>query len=137
MFIIQKIVKELNLENKIDCDMCCYSLAPKKYIIFEESDINKANIEYVLKKVSDNCNNGNFSTWKSIIIFGNTTDSFKKKDLLYFDGINTIVVFYLINSLENMIYMNDSWIFPLGMNFRTYVRKINKVMTGMEKCQWV
>ena len=40
-----------------------------------------------------------------------------------------IVVFYLINEEVNKIYMNDSWVFTLGLNYKKYIRKINEIMT--------
>jgi len=48
--------------------------------------------------------------------------------LLYFNGVNTFVVFYLINEETNEVYMDDSWIFPIGLNYKKYVRKINEIL---------
>ena len=42
---------------------------------------------------------------------------------------NNISTFtYLINEETNEIYMNDSWIYVLGLNYKKYVRKINKIL---------
>ena len=53
---------------------------------------------------------------------------FKKDDLLYFNNVNTFVVFYLINEETNEVFMNDSWISALGLNYKKYVRKINEIL---------
>ena len=59
---------------------------------------------------------------------GKTKEKFKKVDLLYFNNVNTFVVFYLINEETNEVYMNDSWISALGLNYKKYVRKINEIL---------
>lgn len=59
---------------------------------------------------------------------GKTKDKFKKSDLLYFNSVNTIVVFYLINEETNDVYIDDSWISFLGLNYKKYVRKINEIV---------
>ena len=60
---------------------------------------------------------------------GKTKEEYKKEELLYFNNVNMIVVFYLINEEVNKIYMNDSWVFTLGLNYKKYIRKINEIMT--------
>ena len=57
---------------------------------------------------------------------------FKKVDLLYFNNVNTFVVFYLINEETNEVYMNDSWISALGLNYKKYVRKINEILNKQQ-----
>lgn len=52
----------------------------------------------------------------------------KKVDFLYFNNVNAFVVFYLINEETNEIYMNDSWISALGLNYKKYARKINEIL---------
>ena len=39
---------------------------------------------------------------------GKTKEQFKKVDLLYFNNVNTFVVFYIINEETDEVYMNDS-----------------------------
>ena len=48
-------------------------------------------------------------------------EKFKKVDLLYFNNVNTFVVFYLINEEANEVYMNNSWISALGLNYKKYL----------------
>lgn len=59
---------------------------------------------------------------------GKTKEKFKKVDLLYFNNVNTFVVFYLINEETNEIYMDDSWISAIGLNYKKYVRKIGGIL---------
>ena len=61
-------------------------------------------------------------------MLGKTKEKFKKVDLLYFNNVNTFVVFYLINEETNEVYMNDSWISSLGLNYKKYVRKMKIIL---------
>lgn len=69
-----------------------------------------------------------FTEWKTLIVVGKTTDVYKKEELLYFNNVNTFVVFYLINEELNKIFMNDSWIFTIGLNYRKYIKRLNGIL---------
>lgn len=86
--------------------------------------INKFNNVYGIKEMK----NTNFTEYKTLIVVGKMKEKFKKVDLLYFNNVNTFVVFYLINEETNEVYMNDSWILALGLNYKKYVRKINEIL---------
>ena len=103
-------------------------MGKKIYFKFEDSIINHDNIESILDKISDGINTSDFTKYKSVIVIGKTDELFKSKELLYFDNKNCFVVFYLINEQNNTIYYNDSWIFALGLNYRKYIKKLNKVI---------
>ena len=121
MDIQEKLIQNYPLINKVDCDLNCYCLANE----FIEKDA----IIKVLKSLEEKTNNSNFSEFKTLIIVGKTKEEYKKEELLYFNNVNMIVVFYLINEEVNKIYMNDSWVFTLGLNYKKYIRKINEIMT--------
>ena len=38
------------------------------------------------------------------------------------------VNFYLINEEEKQIFMEDSWIFPIGLGYKKIVRKIDGIV---------
>lgn len=82
----------------------------------------------LLNYLEENTKNTNFTEYKTIIVVGKTKDKFKKRELLYFNNINTYVVFYLIGQETNNVYMNDSKISSLGLNYKRYVRKIIKIL---------
>ena len=128
MNIQEKIIQNYPLSNKVDSELNCYLLAKKRYLIFWDELIKKDSIEEVLKCLEEKTNNPNFTEFKTLIVVGKTKEEFKKADLLYFNNVNTFVVFYLINEEINEIYMNDSWIFTLGLNYKKYVRKINEIL---------
>lgn len=126
MNLIDCIIKNLELKKISQTDF--YGSGKKIYFKFEDSIINHDNIDSILDKISDGVNTSNFTKYKSIIVIGKTDELFKSKELLYFDNKNSFVVFYLINEENNAIYYNDSWIFPLGLNYREYIKKLNKVI---------
>lgn len=103
-------------------------MAKKRYLIFWKDLIEKSSIEQILNQLQEKTNNSNFSKWKTLIVCGKTNDNFQKEDLFYFNNIDTFVVFYLVNENNNKVFMNDSWIFTLGCNYRKYVRKIDKII---------
>ena len=117
-----------NLELKKICQTDFYGVGKKIYFKFEDSIINHDNIESILDKISDGVNTSDFTKYKSVIVIGKTDELFKSKELLYFDNKNCFVVFYLINEKNNTIYYNDSWIFALGLNYRKYIKKLNKLI---------
>ena len=85
----------------------------RRYVIFYDKKIDKNNIESLLD-VFDNLKN-NFEKRKTLIIFGYTDEQFNEKDLLFFNGIDTFVVYYLIND-NNEIYFNDQRIFLFSVD---------------------
>lgn len=127
MNIQESIVKNYPLNNKIHCAFNCYLLDKRRYLVFWDNLISKATIDQILKDIDEKTNNKNFSQWKTIVVVGKTVDSFKKEELFYFNNVSTFVVFYLIDENTGKVYMNDSWIFTLGLNYRNAVRKINKI----------
>lgn len=128
MDIQEKIVQCYPLVNKVDFELNCYLLDKKRYLIFWDELIKKESIKEILNYLEEKTKNSNFSEYKTLIVVSKTKEKFKKVDLLYFNNVNTVVVFYLINEETNEVYMNDSWISFLGLNYKKYVRKINKIL---------
>lgn len=128
MNIQEKLIQNFPLVNKIDSELNCYLLEKRRYLIFWNSLIEKDSIEGVLNYLKKETSLPIFSEFKTLIVIGKTKEEFKKNDLLYFDSVNTFVVFYLINEDKNEIYMNDSLIFALGLNYKKYVRRINRIL---------
>lgn len=128
MNIQEKIIEEYPLTCKIESELNCYLLANRRYLIFWKERIEKDSIVQILNQLQEKTNNPNFSKWKTLIVLGKTDDVFQKEDLFYFNNVDTFVVFYLVNEKINKIFMNDSWIFVLGCNYRKYIRKIDKII---------
>ena len=82
----------------------------------------------MLNYLEEKTKNPNFTESKTLIVVGKTKEKFKKVDLVYFNSVNTLVVFYLINEETNEIYMDDSWFSFIGLNYKKYVRKINEIL---------
>lgn len=103
-------------------------LAKKRYLIFWNGLVSKNSMGKILMDLGNMTDNSVFSEWKTLIVVGKTTDVFKKKELIYFNGVNTFVVFYLIDEEKDRTYMDDSWIFALGLNYKKYVKRINEIL---------
>lgn len=128
MNIQETLIYNYPLVNKVDSELNCYLLDKKRYLVFWDELVKYESIEEVLNYLYKKTKNSNFSEFKTLIVISKTKENFKKADLLYFDNVNTIVVFYLINEETNEVYMNDSWISFLGLNYKKYVRKINEIL---------
>lgn len=128
MNIQEKIIQNYPLVNKIDFELNCYLLDKRRYLIFWNELIKKDSIEKMLNYLEEKTKNPNFTESKTLIVVGKTKEKFKKVDLVYFNSVDTLVVFYLINEETNEIYMDDSWISFIGLNYKKYVRKINEIL---------
>lgn len=128
MNIQEKIIQNYPLVNKIDFELNCYLLDKRRYLIFWNELIKKDSIEKMLNYLEEKTKNPNFTESKTLIVVGKTKEKFKKVDLVYFNSVNTLVVFYLINEETNVIYMDDSWISFIGLNYKKYVRNINEIL---------
>ena len=128
MNIQEKIIQNYPLVNKIDFELNCYLLDKRRYLIFWNELIKKDSIEDMLNYLEEKTKNPNFTESKTLIVIGKTKEKFKKVDLVYFNSVNTLVVFYLINEETNEIYMDDSWISLIGLNYKKYVRRINEIV---------
>ncbi len=126
--IKNKIIENYPLTERLNCDLCCYSIDSKRYLVFSDEIIDKNGIENILNITQEKVNNATNDGWKTIIVVGYTEDTFKKKELVFFDGVNTIVVFYLINKETKKIYMDASWISFIGYDYKKVVRTIDKIV---------
>lgn len=97
----------------------------RRYVIFYDKKIDKNNIESLLD-VFDNLKN-NFEKRKTLIIFGYTDEQFNEKDLLFFNGIDTFVVYYLIND-NNEIYFNDQRVFWFSVDWKKIIKRSNEIL---------
>ena len=128
MNIQEKIISNYPLLKHVDSELNCYLLEKKRYLVFWDELIKKDSLNELLNYLQEKTNNSNFTKYKTLIVIGKTKEQFKKVDLLYFNNVNTFVVFYLINEETNDVYMNDSMISVIGLNYKKHVRRINEIL---------
>lgn len=126
MIIKDKLIKEYPLTKKINCSFECFEVMKRRYVIFYDKKINKENMKSLLDVFNDNPNS--FTEKKSLIIVGHTDEKFDKKDLLFFNGVDTFVVYYLINDDNNEIYFNDQRVFWFSVDWKKIIRKFNEIL---------
>lgn len=127
MIFKDKLIKEYPLTQKIDCCFECFEVIKRRYVIFYDKKINKENIESLLDFFNENTKN-NFTEKKTLIIVGHTDEPFDKKDLLFFNGVDTFVVYYLINDNNNEIYFNDQRVFFFSVDWKKIIKKFNEIL---------
>lgn len=130
MNIQEKIICNYPLLNQIDSELNCYLLEKKRYLVFWNDLIKKDSLDELLNYLQEKTNNSNFTKYKTLIVVGKTKEQFNKSELLYFNNVDTFVVFYLINEDTNEVFMNDFFIFALGLNYKKHVRRINKSLNN-------
>lgn len=127
MTMKEKLIREYPLTTNMDCPFECYWIVPRRYVIFFEEKINSDNIESLLD-IFNNATKNNFSQVKTLIIVGHTDEQFRKEDLLFFNGVDTFVVYYLKNYNTNEIYFNDQMVLLLSSGWRKIIKKFNKIL---------
>ena len=127
MIIKDKLIKEYPLTKKIDCFFECFEVIKRRYVIFYDEKINKENIKSLLDVFNENTNN-NFSKKKTLIVVAGTNEQFNKEDLLFFNGVDTFIVYYLINENTNEIYFNDQKMLWFSIDWKKIIKKFNEIL---------
>lgn len=122
------ILQQFNKKEQINGILDCYNIDKNRYIIFWNEKIKDSDISNILEFIEKESLNNYFSKKKSIIIVGETNDVFKLDDLVYFNGIDTFVVFYLIDFDNKRKYSVGSGVFMLGLSCKKYVKLIDEIV---------
>lgn len=126
--IKEKLIKEYPLTKRVECPLKCYEVIKRRYVLFYDEIINKANMESLLDFFNAITKNNNFSGKKTLIVVGRTEEQFDKKDLLFFNGVDTFVVYYLINEEKNEIYFNNQRNFLFSIGWKKIIEEFNKIL---------
>ncbi|MBR2722428.1 MAG: hypothetical protein IKB75_06600 [Clostridia bacterium] len=127
MIIKSKLISEYPLTKKIECSFDCYEIIKRRYVIFLDKKVNRANMESLLDQLNKSLIKQS-STAKTLIVVGYTDEQFEKEDLLFFNGLDTFVVFYLKNDNNGEIYFNDQRVFFFSVDWKKIITKFNKIL---------
>ena len=123
----EKLIKKFPLTKKVDCEFECYEAQKRRYVIFLDKKVCKENIEKQLYELEAMTKNG-FHPKKSLIIVGYTDDEFVKEDLLYFNGIDTFAVYYLMNVNTGEIYFHNQRVFWFSVDWKKIIDRFNEIL---------
>ena len=126
MIIKDKLIKEYPLTKKIDFPFECYEVVKRRYVVFFDEEINRNNMESLLDVIDGHAKNV-FSEKKTIIVIGHTDEQFNKEDLVFFNGNDTFIVFYLINE-NNEVFFNDQRNFWFGVDWSKIIKNFNQIL---------
>lgn len=126
MIIKDKLIKEYPLTKKIDFPFECYEVVKRRYVVFFDEEINRNNMESLLDVMDGHAKNV-FSEKKTIIVIGHTNEQFNKEDLVFFNGNDTFIVFYLINE-NNEVFFNDQRNFWFGVDWSKIIKNFNQIL---------
>lgn len=127
MMMKEKLIKKFPLTKKVDCEIECYEAQKRRYVIFLDKKVCKENIEKQLYELEAMTKNG-FHPKKSLIIVGYTDDEFAKEDLLYFNGIDTFAVYYLMNVNTGEIYFHNQRVFWFSVDWKKIIDRFNEIL---------
>ncbi|MBQ9103637.1 MAG: hypothetical protein IJY57_00940 [Clostridia bacterium] len=127
MIVKDKLIKEYPLTKKVECSFECYEVVKRKYVIFFNEKINMNNMETLLNDIATIVKN-KVSMVRTFIVVGETEEQFKKEDLVYFNGVDTFVVYYLKNIKDNTISFNEQRMLFFGAGWRKIIKKFNKIL---------
>lgn len=127
MTIKDKLINGYPLTKKIEYPFECFEVIKRRYVIFFDEKINKDNIESLLDEFSKALNN-NFSKVRTLIVVGHTDVQFNEEDLLYFNGVDTFIVYYLKNDNSNEIYFNNHRVVFLTVDWKKIINKFNQIL---------
>ena len=126
MIIKDKLIKEYPLTKKIDFPFECYEVVKRRHVVFFDEEINRNNMESLLDVIDGHAKNV-FSEKKTIIVIGHTDEQFNKEDLVFFNGNDTFIVFYLINE-NNEVFFNDQRNFWFGVDWSKIIKNFNQIL---------
>ena len=126
MIIKDKLIKGYPLTKKIEFPFECFEVVKRRYVVFYDKEINKNNMESLLDVFNENTKNS-FPKKKTLIVVGHTNEQFNKKDLLFFNGEDTFIVYYLIND-NNDIFFNDKRVFWFSVDWSKIIKKFNEIL---------
>jgi len=127
MIIKDKLIKGYPLTNKMEFPFECFEVIKRRYVIFYDEKINRDNMETLLNVFNENAKKI-FSKRKTLIIVGHTNEQFNKKDLVFFNGEDTFIVYYLINDGNNEIFFNDQRVFWFSVDWKQIIKRFNKIL---------
>ena len=127
MTIKDKLINGYPLTKKIEYPFECFEVIKRRYVIFFDEKINKDNIESLLDEFCKALNK-KFSKVRTLIVVGHTDVQFNEEDLLYFNGVDTFIVYYLKNDNSNEIYFNNHRVVFLTVDWKKIINKFNQIL---------
>lgn len=127
MIIKEKLIEKYPLTEKAESEYECYKVAPRKYVIFLDDTISHSDTEALLDKLATSTKTSSFVV-NLLIVVGNTNEKFKPEDLVFFNGEDTFIVYYLLNSENGKIYFNDQRMYLFSAGWRKIIKRFNEIL---------
>ncbi len=127
MIVKEKLINEYPLTEKIEIDYECYKIKSRKYVVFIDEIISNSDTEKLLDKLLTSIKTKS-SIVSTLIVVANTNEEFKKEDLVFFNGVDTFVVYYLLNETDDSIYFNDQGTYWFGANWKKIIKRFNDIL---------
>ena len=107
-----------------------YRLSKRVYLSFTKQRIESStDMKVCLENISNDNTNCFIDGWKTIIVCGETNRTYKANDLVFCDGKDINVVFFLIHEERRIVFSNYSFSFPLGTGYRKYTKDFLSIIS--------
>ncbi len=127
MIVKEKLINAYPLTEKIEIDYECYKIKSRKYVVFIDEIISNSDTEKLLDKLLTSIKTKS-SIVSTLIVVANTNEEFKKEDLVFFNGVDTFVIYYLLNKTDGSIYFNDQGTYWFGGNWKKIIKRFNEIL---------
>lgn len=127
MIVKEKLIEKYPLTEKAESEYECYKVAPRKYVIFLDDAISHSDTEALLDKLATSTKTSSFVV-NLLIVVGKTNEKFKPEDLVFFNGEDTFIVYYLLNSENGEIYFNDQRMYLFSAGWRKIIKRFNEIL---------
>ena len=127
MIIKENLIEQYPLTEKAESEYECYKVAPRKYVIFLDDTISHSDTEALLDKLATSTKTSSFVV-NLFVVVANTNEKFKPEDLVFFNGEDTFVVYYLLNSNNGEIYFNDQRMYLFSAGWRKIIKRFNEIL---------
>ena len=127
MIVKEKLINSYPLTEKIEIDYECYKIKSRKYVVFIDEIISNSDTEKLLDKLLTSIKTKS-SIVSTLIVVANTNEEFKKEDLVFFNGVDTFVIYYLLNKTDGSIYFNDQGTYWFGANWKKIIKRFNDIL---------
>lgn len=132
MYRLKEAIKtDFALDNRLECDIECYFIKKRRFLVFIDDVITRDNLYSVCSKIRDDFTAHNlcakYGAAKTFIVVAQTNDNFKRADLELFDGVDTVTAFYLFNNATQKVIYPRSGPFMWGLSYTSIIKKIHSI----------